>query len=115
MPRSIALDELATLLGVLAHRDRIRLVEELRAGECDVAHLAEALEVSASRVSQHLALLRSHRVVSKRKGGRHAYYSLVDHRLAGWLIDGLDFLEAEVAESERLRAAVIEARSRYSD
>lgn len=115
MPRSIALQELSDLLGVLAHPDRIRIVEELRSGELDVNHLAEALDLPQARVSQHLAALRARRVVHKRRDGRHAYYELDHPALAGWLLDGLDFLEARIRESEAVRASVEETRDRYTD
>jgi DNA-binding transcriptional ArsR family regulator len=115
MPRNVAIQELATLLGVLSHPARIRIVEELRVSEHDVNHLAMVLEVSHSRVSQHLSVMRAHRMVQTRREGRRVFYSLADRRLAGWLVDGLDFLQAEVEAGERLRSAVAEARSLFSD
>lgn len=114
MPRSIAIQELAELLGALAHPDRIRIVEELRAGELDVNHLAEAIDLPQARVSQLLSVLRAHDVVRKRRDGRHVYYALGDPRLAEWLLDGLDFLEARARESEALRTSVAQTRDRYS-
>ena len=69
MPRSIAITELASMLGVLSHPDRIRIVEELRSGERCVQDLAEALDCPQARISQHLSLLKSHRIVHKRRAG----------------------------------------------
>lgn len=115
MPRSLALDELAGLLGVLAHPDRIRLVELLRDEERDVNSLAETLELSQSRVSQHLSQLRAHRLVRRRKDGRRAWYGLENPRLARWLIDGLDFLEAEIRTSRALAEAVEDLREEFAD
>ena len=54
--RLIVSRELADLLKLLAHADRLRLIEELRLGEKDVTSLAIALQLPATRVSQHLAL-----------------------------------------------------------
>ena len=51
--------ELADLFRLLAHADRLRLIEELRAGEKDVTSLAHALDLPATRISQHLAQLRA--------------------------------------------------------
>ena len=113
MPRFIAIQELADLLGALSHPDRIRIVEELRAGELDVNHLAAVLELPQARVSQLLAVLRAKRVVRKRREGRHAFYSLESPRMADWLLEGLDFLEARVRESEEMRASVARARDHY--
>ncbi len=113
MPRSIAIDELASLMGVLAHGDRIRLVEELRLGERDVNELSKILDLAQARVSQHLALLRSHRVVQKRKEGRHAYYSLSHEHIAGWLVKGLDFIEAEIRQNDDIHKELEELRNRW--
>ena len=68
--RTLVTKELAQLLGVLSHPHRIRIVEELRAGECDVKSLQELLGISHAGVSQHLALLRAHRLVEERREGR---------------------------------------------
>lgn len=113
--RAVATRELADLLGVLAHPHRVRIIEELRLGEHDVNFLAGALEVSHSRVSQHLALLRSHRLVRERRDGRHVFYCLANPELARWLLDGLDFVEAELSRNEEIRAAVHSARDLWSD
>ena len=115
MARSLALTELASMLGVLAHADRIRIVEELRAGERDVNTLAEALETGQARVSQHLALLRAHKLVATRRDGRRVLYHLTRPAVAGWLIEGLDFLQAEVEAGELLADAVARARVRFGD
>jgi len=113
MPRTMAVDELASLLGVLAHGDRIRIVEALRPAEKDVNQLATELELAQARVSQHLALLKSHRLVQKRKEGRHAYYSLVDVKVALWLVQGLDFIEAEIRQNEDLHDEVETLRTKW--
>ena len=115
MPRSVAIDELADLLGVVRHPDRVRIIQELRHREQDVNSLMDALEVSHSRVSQHLSVLRSHRIVQRRKSGRRAFYSLVNPRIAPWLLAGLDFVESGIRHDAALQLAVDVARSQFSD
>jgi len=88
--------ELAEIFKVIAHPDRIRMIEELRSGEKDVNSLAETLVLPGARVSQHLALLRAHRLVEERRDGRHHFYHLSQPELAGWIVDGLDFLEGRM-------------------
>lgn len=112
--RSLAVDELSSLLGVLSHRDRIRLVEELRDGEHDVKSLSEALEIAQPRVSQHLAQLRAHHLVQMRREGRRVHYRLANPRVAAWLVEGLDFIEADLRHSQEILAAVAETRSSWS-
>jgi DNA-binding transcriptional ArsR family regulator len=65
-------------------------------------------------VSQHLALLRSHRLVRERREGRHVFYRLSRPQLAAWILDGLDFLELEFDLGEKMRSAVEEVRSLWS-
>lgn len=101
--RQLVARELAEVLKVAAHPDRIRLIEELRGGEMDVNSLAEALELPGPRVSQHLSLLRLHRIVEERRDGRHHYYHLVQPEFARWLVEGLEFVEGRmtgISESE---------------
>ena len=88
--------ELADTLKVIAHPDRIRLVEELRSGEQDVNSLSAKLALPGPRVSQHLALLRAHRLVEERRDGRHHIYHLTQPEIAHWIVDGLDFLEGRI-------------------
>ena len=71
--RLIIAKELADIFKMLGHPDRVRIIEELRNGEKDVNTLMETLKLQGSRVSQHLSLLRAHRVVEERRDGRHHY------------------------------------------
>jgi DNA-binding transcriptional ArsR family regulator len=93
--RLLVAGELARFLGVLAHPYRIHIVEELRGGERDVNALQAALGISHSGVSQHLALLRAHRLVTDRRVGRRVFYRLLQPALAAWLTTGLTFIEPE--------------------
>ena len=94
LPSRIAVaKELADIFKIIAHPDRIRLIEELRSGERDVNTMARLLNLSGSRVSQHLSLLRAHRIVEERRDGRHHFYQLVQPELAAWIVDALDFVE----------------------
>jgi len=91
--RLVVAKELANIFKVIAHLDRIRLIEELRSDEKDVNTLAENLGLSGPRVSQHLSLLRAHRIVEERRDGRHHYYRLIQPEIASWIVDGLGFIE----------------------
>ena len=113
--RFVVSRELATLLGVLAHPHRVRIVEELRTGELDVNSLQDILVVSHSRVSQHLSVLRSHRIVTERREGRHVYYRLVHPGLAKWLVDGLAFLSHGQQFHQEIQQAVDATIRMWSD
>jgi DNA-binding transcriptional ArsR family regulator len=112
--RTIVTHEMARLLGVLAHPQRIQIVEELRAGELDVNSIRALLGVSASRVSQHLGLMRSHHVVHERREGRHHYYRLVRPELATWLVAGLKFIEPNPDMAQHMRSVVAHVREMWT-
>ncbi|MEX2481451.1 MAG: metalloregulator ArsR/SmtB family transcription factor [Gammaproteobacteria bacterium] len=108
MPSRIVIaKELAEMFRLLSHPDRVRLVEELGSGEKDVNTLADTMQLPSSRVSQHLALLRAHRIVEERRAGRHHYYHLQQPDLAGWIVAGLDFIEGRApnVDKSKIRAA----------
>lgn len=112
--RDVAAHELSKLMSVLSHPQRIRIVEELQGGEVDVNTLSERLGTSHSRVSQQLALLRSHRLVVERREGRHVYYRLVEPKLARWIMAGLEFLESDLARVAVQKDVLEEARSLWT-
>lgn len=103
------------MFGILSHPDRVRIIAELGSGEKDVNSLQSSLGVSHSRVSQHLAGLRAHRVVAERRDGRRVIYHLVQPALAAWLLDGLKFVEGEIQMAEQIRQAVDEVRTIWSE
>jgi len=107
--------ELANLLGVLSHPQRIRIVEEVRNRELDVNSLQEILGISHSGVSQHLALLRAHRIVAERRDGRHVYYRLRQPELAAWLIAGVGFISGSPGDYEEFQSAVERVKSLWPD
>ncbi|MEL6371367.1 MAG: metalloregulator ArsR/SmtB family transcription factor [Pseudomonadota bacterium] len=94
--RQAASKELAEIYKILAHPDRIRLIEELRSTEIDVNTLAELLSLPGPRVSQHLSLLKAHRLVEERREGRRHLYHLVQPELASWIVEGLSFVEGRI-------------------
>lgn len=112
--RALVAKELADFMGVLAHPNRIRIIEELRDGEHDVNSLQEALGISHSGVSQHLMLLRANRLVSERREGRRVFYQLRQPEIAGWLLEAIRFLEKGTAEADELRKAIGKTRKEWA-
>jgi DNA-binding transcriptional ArsR family regulator len=112
--RATVSKELASLFGVMSNPYRLRLVEELRGSEVDVNGLQRALGISHSSVSQHLAVLRAHRIVTERREGRHVFYRLTQTELAEWIRTGLDFIERDLDQEHEIRAAVAQVRVIWS-
>ena len=78
--------ELAELLRLVAHPDRLSLLCLLAQNESDVTELAASLGLTPSRVSQHLSLLRAHRMVDCRSVGRSRVYRVRRTDLVRWLL-----------------------------
>ena len=78
MPVTAAVDvsRLATLCNALADEARVEIVARLLDGEKCVCDLTEALETGQSRLSYHLRILKDAGLVSDRREGRWAYYTL---------------------------------------
>ena len=109
--RLIVAKELAEIFKIVAHPDRIRMIEELRAGEKDVNTLVGVLDLPGPRVSQHLSLLKAHRIVEERREGRHHFYRLTQPEIAEWIIEGVDFVEGRMTVS---RSEINSARRLWS-
>ena len=108
--RVLVANELEEMLGVLARPNRILIIEELRDGEHDVNSLQAVLGISHSGVSQHLMLLRAHRLVRERRQGRQVLYRLRHPELAAWLMEAMSFMEEESIVADQLRQAIKKTR-----
>lgn len=106
--RIVVAKELSELMKIISHPDRLRLIEEMRTGERDVNTLAETLNLPQARVSQHIALMRAHRLLEETRDGRRHLYSLKQPEIADWILDGIEFIKepmrgATVAELKEAR------------
>lgn len=98
--RKLVAKELGSMLQVMSHPDRILLVQLLSNGDAfAVSHIAQKLDVSATRVSQHLSLLRAYKVVDERRDGRQRLYSLAKPTMPEWLLDGIEFVSDRIGQA----------------
>lgn len=67
----------AAIFKALGHPARLRIVEELRAGERCVCELVDVSAGGWSTVSRHLSVLKAAGVVEDEKRGLQVYYRLV--------------------------------------
>lgn len=105
----------AGLFKGLAHPLRIRLLELLADGaEHSVAELQRSTDLEASHLSQHLAVLRRHRLVTSDRRASHVYYRLTQPEVAELLSVARRLLSAVlVADTEHLgRLATLPVLSR---
>ncbi|HET8604774.1 MAG TPA: metalloregulator ArsR/SmtB family transcription factor [Marmoricola sp.] len=96
MPRESDVADLADVFGLLSVPGRLRLIVALLDGELCVCDLAAAAGMSESATSHALRILRAHRVVSVRRSGRMAYYSLADAHVRMLLDVALTHIEHSV-------------------
>lgn len=69
----------------MASRHRLMILCALHGGERSVSELRDALGISQSGLSQHLAKLRDEKIVSTRRQAQTIYYSLASET-AGKLV-----------------------------
>lgn len=72
------LEALADLAGALSEPKRLLALGMLSQGELCLCDLTEALELSPSTVSNHMAILKRAGLVESRKEGRWAHFRLAD-------------------------------------
>src|SRR6267154_614887 len=87
----------ARFFRVLSDPTRLAILELLLQGPRTVSELVEALDVSQSRVSNHLACLRWCEFVDTEREGRQITYRLRDRRVRG-LIAGARSMAADHCE-----------------
>lgn len=99
---------IAQRLRLLGDPTRIRLLDYLRDCEATVQELTEALGSSQQNISKHLNLLAQAGILSRRKAGKHVYYSIEDRsvftlceQICGSLQKSVDELSEVLAGAAR--------------
>lgn len=92
----------AEFFQALAHPTRIAIIEILRDGEFSAGALIERLGMEQANVSQHLAVLRSRRIVVNRKVGNQVFYSVRDRLIIDVLDIMRQYFHAHLAESQAM-------------
>ncbi len=92
---------IAARLRVIGDPSRIRILDQLRDGELSVTALADRLGTSQQNVSKHLGILHQAGIVSRRKDGTSALYSVADasvYELCEQICGGLQSRLSELSE-----------------
>lgn len=95
-------EQFALIGKALSSGRRLELLELLAQGERSVEDLAEQAGLTFANASQHLQILRAARLVSMRKDGLYARYSLANDRALKLWLALRDFGEMEIAEIQRV-------------
>jgi len=72
------LNKASTIIKTLGHPQRILIINLLRDSERSVTSIQEKIGLSQPVTSQHLALMLSRGILSKRKDGTTHYYSIAN-------------------------------------
>lgn len=92
----------AGLFKGLSHPFRVRVLEVLSDGEeHTVAELLEDTGLEASHLSQHLAVLRRHRLVVSERRGSHVHYRLAWPEVTDFLVAARRLLVQMVTSDEK--------------
>lgn len=105
MDRSVAaeLHELhARVCKAIADPKRLLIINELRDCEMSVGDLCEALGITQSNASQHLAILRERGVVTTRRDGTSVFYALRGTKVVQAVDLLREFLAQDLADRGRL-------------
>ena len=78
-------ERLSNRLKLLAHPERLRILDAIRRDAECVCHLEALLKKPQPYVSQQLRILRNAGVIRDEKEGQNVFYRLVDAQLAAWL------------------------------
>ena len=73
----IEFNVVAQRLKVVAHPQRLKILEILKGGELSVSDIQSKLHMKQSITSQHLNVLKNNRILSSRREGNTVYYFLL--------------------------------------
>ena len=76
------LERAAAIFRAAGDPGRLHILHCLLHAEHCVSDLAAELDVGMSTISQRLKVLRSEKLVQRRRDGKHIYYTLVDEHVA---------------------------------
>ncbi len=74
MKEKVDYEEISEVLKAVAHPVRLQILAGLLEDECNVGKIQDTLGLPQSTVSQHLAILRRHKIVKARREGVKVCY-----------------------------------------
>lgn len=96
----------ARLCKAIADPKRLLIINELRDRELSVGDLCQALDLTQSNASQHLAILRERGVVTSRRQGTSVIYTLRGTKVIQAVDLLRDFLHEDLSDRGRLGEAL---------
>ncbi len=87
-----SIDTMSSFYSIFADSTRLSIVSLLINNELCVNDIANILEISQSRVSHQLAILRQHDIVTYYRKGKQVLYTLTDNHIKYLFTIGLEHL-----------------------
>ena len=88
----------ADLCRVFSNAKRLKLLDLLKNGEeYTVSELQSHSDIPQSTISQHLKVMRTQEIVTRRKEGVKSYYSITDERF----VDGMELMGEVLVERDQ--------------
>lgn len=97
------MERLVEVFKVLGDTTRLKIVKLLSAKELKVGDIVQILGLAQSSVSQHLAKLRSAKLVNERREGQVVYYSLNFDNFWAFERSCKIFMESDLSSIEELK------------
>ncbi len=74
-------EEFANIFKALGHPVRLKILCILNSNKCNVTNIENQINISQSRVSQHLRLLRLSHIISPKRVGKEICYEIVNENV----------------------------------
>lgn len=100
-----SLEELAEVAAALGEPKRLQALGMLFHGELCLCDLTEGLGLSASTVSNHMAILKRAGLVEARKEGRWMHFRLADADPGSFSVQALEWAVSNLPESLKPKTA----------
>lgn len=98
-------------LKTLANQKRLEILQLLKQKELTVSDMVAMLGLPQANLSQHLSVLRSLHLVTKRKAGVKVYYRLTDKRIALVIKQLREFLKTQYSNEPEIAQMSLELPS----
>lgn len=96
------MQEILEILKVLSDEVRLKIVYLLSKNELCVCELMEALNMSQSRISNHLRILRDTRIIKSKREGKWIFYSLAKNTIDKGVKDIIGAIVEKIDEEDYL-------------
>ncbi len=93
---------ISSFFGLLSNPDRVKILGLITKQELDVHAIQEKLQISQSRVSQHLKLLKLNNLVEERREGKHVYYHVKDPNVSKVIESAIHFHMVSCTDPEAI-------------